>query len=108
MEPPLMVWVHKMPRHKLFETIIKSILYEEESLIGGKADNETVSDIATLHNVSVSSLERQIEIGVSEEGEHTSSEAAALEIVLDHLHERPDYYDRLEDMEKLPVEKIQE
>jgi GNAT superfamily N-acetyltransferase len=42
----------------------------------------------------------ELRIGIEIEKEHTSDEAAAKEIALDHLHEVPDYYTRLVAMEE--------
>ena len=42
----------------------------------------------------------QLAIGAHVELEHTSDPAMALEIAMAHLHELPDYYARLEAMER--------
>lgn len=42
----------------------------------------------------------QLGKGIRVEMEHTSDEAVAAKIALDHLAEFPDYYDALERMEK--------
>lgn len=60
----------------------------------------TVSQIATKHGVSAEKIEQQLKMGMSIEGEHTSSVAAAREIALDHLAEVPDYYTRLKKVEE--------
>lgn len=67
---------------------------------GGKADKLSVDDIAKKHKVSVESIKQQIEKGKKIELEHTNNDEKAEEIAMDHLEEIPDYYDRLEKMEK--------
>jgi hypothetical protein len=75
--------------------------FKENVLIkGGKADNMSIEDIAKKHGVSVESIEKQIEQGISIESEHVGSDTSrAREISMDHLAEFPDYYDRLNRME---------
>lgn len=60
----------------------------------------TVDQIAKHHNVSTDAIEAQLKKGIKIEQEHTSDETVAREIALDHLKEYPDYYDRLEKVEK--------
>jgi rubrerythrin len=67
---------------------------------GGKSDKKTVEDIASKHNVSVEFIHKQLEIGIKVELEHTNDKELAAEIALDHLWEIPDYYTRLDKMEK--------
>lgn len=71
-----------------------------DSMDGGKADNLTVDDIAKKHKVSPESIKQQIEKGKKIELEHTDDDQKAEEIAMDHLSEMPDYYDRLDKMEK--------
>ena len=67
---------------------------------GGKADKLSVKDIADKFGVSVSEIEKQLRMGVKVESEHTTSQTTAKEIAMDHLSEMPDYYTRLDKMEK--------
>jgi hypothetical protein len=67
---------------------------------GGKADKLSVKDVANKFGVSVSEIERQLRMGVKVESEHTTSQTTAREIAMDHLSEIPDYYTRLDKMEK--------
>ena len=67
---------------------------------GGKADKLSVKDIADKFGVSVSEIEKQLRMGVKVESEHTNSPTTAKEIAMDHLSEMPDYYTRLDKMEK--------
>lgn len=84
----------------LRSTLIGIINEELNKIVGGKADNLTLSDIAKKHKVSLESLESQIKKGIKVEREHTNSDSLAREIAKDHLFEIPDYYDRLDKMEK--------
>lgn len=73
---------------------------EENKIKGGKADKLSVKDIADKFGVSVSEIEKQLRMGVKVESEHTNSQTTAKEIAMDHLSEMPDYYTRLDKMEK--------
>lgn len=72
---------------------------------GGKADNMSVEDIAKKFNVSVDKIKAQIKKGIEIEKEHTNDKEKATEIAMDHVTEFPDYYDRIEKMEKDAKEK---
>ena len=67
---------------------------------GGEANGMTVEDIAKKHNVTIEDIEKQLEIGIQIEQEHTSDPEHAKKIAMDHLVEFSDYYDRLVKMEK--------
>jgi len=67
---------------------------------GGKADKMSVENIANKFNVSVEKVKAQIKKGVEIEKEHTNDKEKATEIAMDHVSEFPDYYDRIEKMEK--------
>lgn len=64
---------------------------------GGSLDKPTLSPraIAAQHNVSYDYILTQLAAGIRVELEHTSYADVAKEIALDHLAERPDYYERL-------------
>jgi hypothetical protein len=66
----------------------------------GLATGVTAEDIAKKHGVPLEEIERQLEMGMEVELEHTSDLDKARDIALDHLAEIPDYYDRLAEMEK--------
>lgn len=83
----------------------------EESLLDKKTPS--VATIAKKHNVSISSIKKQLKIGKKVETEHTSDKKAADEIARDHLGEKPDYYKKLKkyvesrniiDEERMPLE----
>lgn len=79
---------------------MKKVLISEDVLKGGKADKLSIPQIAKKHNVTIATILTQIEKGIPVEREHTTSDQLALEIVLDHLTEMPDYYTRLKKMER--------
>ena len=56
--------------------------------------------IAKKHNVPVKKILDQLKAGIKVEYEHAQDKKTAREIALDHLLEFPDYYDRLDSMEK--------
>lgn len=60
---------------------------------------KTIESIAKKHRLDVSSIEKQLKIGVPIEHEHTKDEILATKIALQHLGEIPDYYTRLKKME---------
>lgn len=72
----------------------------KNNLKGGKADKLSVADIAKKHSVSIGEIESQIETGKKVEMEHVNDVKLAKEIAMDHLEEIPDYYTRLNKMEK--------
>jgi Protein of unknown function (DUF5661) len=77
----------------------------ENKIKGGKADNMTAKDIADKFKVSVDKIHAQIKKGIKAEMEHTKDKEKATEIAMDHLTEFPDYYDRLDKMEKTAEDK---
>jgi hypothetical protein len=74
----------------------KDIKVEAEELVGGKADGMSVQDLADKHSVDVKDIQKELEIGIEIEMEHTDSPIEAKEVVMDHLHEFPDYYSNKE------------
>jgi hypothetical protein len=59
----------------------------------------SVEQIAAKHKKDVRYITKQLEAGIKVEMEHTNKKAVATEIALDHLNERPDYYQRLKKVE---------
>jgi len=76
-------------------------------LVKGLKSVPTLSarEIAKKHGLSLAYIAKQIAKGVKVEKEHTKSIRQANEIARDHLGERPDYYIRLDKMEKSKVVK---
>ena len=81
---------------------------EENKLVGGKADNLSLEDIAKKHKVSIDKIKEQVHKGIKVEMEHTNDTKKALEIVMDHLTEMSDYYDKLDKMENDNVDETDE
>jgi hypothetical protein len=52
----------------------------------------TLSQIAKKHKVSLKELQKQVDMGMKAESEHTSSKREQMKIVKDHLFENPKYY----------------
>ena len=67
-----------------------------------KLDVKTLSakSLAELHNVPEEQIVAQITKGTKVELEHTSDKNVAKEIAMDHIKEMPDYYTKLQKMEK--------
>ena len=61
--------------------------------------HRTVEQIARKHRMNVSDIQRQLDMGVPIEHEHTRNKTLATDIALQHLDEIPDYYTRLKKME---------
>jgi hypothetical protein len=59
---------------------------------GHLADGMTLSQIAKKHKVSLKELQKQVDLGMKAESEHTSSKREQMKIVKDHLFENPKYY----------------
>jgi len=72
----------------------------KNTIKGGKSDNMSLQDIADKFNVSLDKIQAQLKKGVKIESEHTDDKEKAKEIAMDHITEFPDYYDRLNKMEK--------
>ena len=70
-------------------------------LKGGKSEGMTLSQVAKLHNMNAEQLKPQLNKGIKHELEHTRNLKEARRIALDHLVEFPDYYDRLDKIEKM-------
>jgi hypothetical protein len=71
----------------------------ENKLVGGRADNSTIKDIAKKFRVSVEYLRKQLKKGMKVESEHTDDKEKQEEIATDHLAEFPNYYEELEGVE---------
>jgi len=76
---------------------IKDIITEKD-LFG--VETPSPEQVAQKHKVPLTQIQIQLAKGISVEIEHTKDKALAREIALDHLAELPDYYDRLNKMEK--------
>jgi hypothetical protein len=65
----------------------------------------TIQDIAKKFNKSTEYILDQLRAGIRVEREHTDQFEVAMEIALDHLNERPDYYKVLKSAEKKKITK---
>jgi len=65
----------------------------------------TIQDIAKKFNKSTKYILDQLKAGIRVESEHTNQFEVAMEIALDHLNERPDYYEVLKSVEKKKITK---
>lgn len=90
---------HKEYTPQEFLNLGKNMI-NEDKIKGGKADKITKEDIAKKFGVTVDNINKELEMGVEVELEHTKSRRLAKEIAMDHLTEIPDYYTRLKKMEK--------
>jgi hypothetical protein len=61
--------------------------------------HRTVEQIARKHRMDVSDIQRQLDMGIPVEHEHSRNKILATDIALQHLDEIPDYYTRLKKME---------
>jgi len=59
---------------------------------GHLAEGMTLTQIAKMHKVSLKELQKQVDMGMKAESEHTSSKREQMKIVKDHLFENPKYY----------------
>ena len=75
-------------------------LNESNKLKGGEGDKMTPKKIANKFDVDVKDVKKQIEYGTCVECEHSDDKEKAKEIATDHVSEFPDYYNRLDKMEK--------
>jgi GNAT superfamily N-acetyltransferase len=71
------------------------------NLVGGKSKGKTLAEVAKLHGMTAKELTPQFKKGTQHELEHTNNLIVARKIALDHLVEFPDYYDRLDKIEKM-------
>lgn len=78
----------------------KENLTEVNKLKGGKGDKMSPKDIGDKFDVTTKMVKDQIKKGKKIESEHTDDEEKQTEIATDHVSEFPDYYDRIDKMEK--------
>jgi hypothetical protein len=85
-------------------TLVQKILQE----MGCGCDmkkHKTPEEIADKHGKSVKYINKQLKAGIQVEHEHTDDQHEAEVIALQHLAERPDYYERLKKVEKVDEAK---
>jgi hypothetical protein len=59
---------------------------------GHLAKGMSLKQIAKMHNVPMSLINKQVELGLKAESEHTNKLSEQMKIVKDHLYEKPNYY----------------
>jgi len=59
---------------------------------GHLAEGYSLREIASIHQVPLSTLKSQVRMGMKAESEHTSNKREQMLIVKDHLFENPEYY----------------
>lgn len=69
------------------------------------ADDVSIEDIAKKFKISIDTLKKELNMGIKIEMEHTDDKSIAKNIAMDHLNEIPDYYTRLNKMEKTASKK---
>jgi hypothetical protein len=74
---------------------------EFEQILEGFKGHKSVEEIAKKHKVSPSVIQKQLEMGMKVEYEHTTDNDEAMDIALQHLDEIPNYYSKLKKMEKV-------
>jgi hypothetical protein len=80
----------------IIENKVRKALNEIEYLVGGKGDNKTPEDIAKKYNLPIDYIEKQMQVGIEIEMEHTGNDMVlAKEIATDHLFENGHYYVKL-------------
>jgi hypothetical protein len=86
---------------------------------GGESKNESISEqldrptpepavIMRKHGMSEPEFLAQLRQGIAVEMEHTKNARSAMEIALDHLNERPNYYTELKRIEAQPLKESAE
>lgn len=65
--------------------------------------HKSPEEIAKKHKVPLSSIQKQLKMGIKVESEHTNDKNEAESIALQHLDELPNYYSKLKKVEKKPV-----
>lgn len=71
---------------------------EDEYENGGLSKGKSLQEIADMHNVSLSSVKKELAKGKKVESEHTSDKKLAEKIAKDHLYENPNYYTILDEV----------
>jgi hypothetical protein len=74
---------------------------EFEQILEGFKGHKSVEEIAKKHKVSPSVIQKQLEMGMKVEHEHTTDNDQAMDIALQHLDEVPNYYSKLKKVEKV-------
>jgi 2'-5' RNA ligase/GNAT superfamily N-acetyltransferase len=79
------------------------ILSDSDNIQGGKGDEKSIEDLINIYveklnkpyDIVAKVINKQIQMGIQTEMEHTNSEELAKEIAIDHITENPLYYSKL-------------
>lgn len=86
---------HKVTSRKQAQAIGMS----EAGLSKAETRKKTLEEISKKHNVPIEVLQKQLKMGMEVEKEHTTDQAEARKIALDHIYEVADYYTKLKQVE---------
>jgi hypothetical protein len=75
--------------------------FSKKEVKEGFKGHKSVEEISKKHKVSPSLIQKQLEMGMKVEHEHTTDNDEAMDIALQHLDEIPNYYSKLKKMEKV-------
>ena len=75
--------------------------FSKKEVKEGFKGHKSVEEIAKKHDVSPSVIQKQLEMGMKVEHEHTTDNDQAIDIALQHLDEVPNYYSKLKKVEKV-------
>jgi len=78
----------------------------EEKIPVELSDSISLSDIGKKHQVSIKQLTTEFKKGYKTEREHTTDTNIAKEITLDHLFGDPNYYTKIEGIEKENIKEL--
>lgn len=98
-------------KRSILLTIIKEVLDAStpapNEIPGGLAQFATIGNLATMHNIPLDQIIKQIIKGVKVESEHTTDLDIAMEIAFDHVYEDPKYYDKISNIEEAKHDPVQ-
>lgn len=80
---------------KRLKNKIKNYTKNEDFIPGGSADGKSLKDVSSKHKIDIKKLEKELELGIKDEMEHTNDKKIAKEIAIDHLWKVPNYYTKL-------------
>lgn len=92
---------------KIIKEVLDASTPAPDNIPGGLAQFATIGDLATMHNLPLEEIIKQILKGVKTESEHTTDLDIAMEIAFDHVYEDPKYYDKLANIEEGEHDPVQ-
>jgi hypothetical protein len=91
-------WIKMKLKENVVDRVIKSLFEEDECECETKPAS-TIQKIAKKHGVDEKVIQKQLQMGIKVEHEHTNDKELAEKIALQHLNEKPDYYTKLKKVE---------